>query len=117
METKTVYQTDEHGFYLYPMVAYELSLSPGHYNVPYGAVEPAPPPAADGMVARWREDAWSVVEDHRREMLYVTGIGAQYQIGSIIKVEGENASYDGGGPIPSWLTTTAPTSAEPPSAP
>lgn len=108
MEKKTVYQTDEHGFFLYPAIAHELYLSPGGFNVPYGAVEVQPPNVDGGMVSMWDGAAWSVVEDHRGTKLYVAESGREYQIGTALEVDGQSVTYHGGGPVPPWLTLDAP---------
>lgn len=113
METKPVFQGDQHGFYLYEAVANELPLSPGAFNIPYGAYEDKPPLAPDGMVARRDGNGWQVVADHRRDMLYVVETGQQYSIGSPVEVGGQTLMYDGGGAVPAWLTDDAPTLAEP----
>jgi hypothetical protein len=114
MATINVYQTDDHGFYLYETVAYEFPLAPGTYNIPYGAYTDAPPEVAAGMVARRVDDEWVVVEDHRKDVLYVVASGQQYTIGSIVEVDGADQSYDGGGPVPTWLTDVAPVQDEQP---
>ncbi|KDB09779.1 hypothetical protein LIG30_1263 [Burkholderia sp. lig30] len=108
MKTMTVYQTDHDGCYLYPVVANELALQPDSFNIPYGAVETEPPAAASGMVAQWSNGAWATVLDNRSTALYVASTGAQYPIGGSVEVGGASVSYNGLGPIPSWLTTTAP---------
>jgi len=104
----TVYQADAHGFYLHPVVANELPLSPGTYNVPYGAQLQPPPEAPIGMVARAVADEWELVEDHRAETLYRTDTGDQYDLGTTLQLGGEAVRYVGAGPIPNWLTTEAP---------
>ena len=40
---KTVYQANDDGLFLYETVANELALTPGSFNIPYGAFEDAPP--------------------------------------------------------------------------
>ena len=112
METKTVYQTDDLGFFLYAIEANELYLSPGSFNMPYGAVEDPPPVPMDGMVAIWRGEQWEVVEDHRSEQLYLTASGKEYLMGSSVEVGGQTVSYRGGGPIPVWLTVDRPDTTE-----
>lgn len=109
MNTITVWQTNAAGFLLYAIGANELSMQSGEYNIPYGAYADAPPDARAGHVARRIEGAWAMVEDHRSDTLYVIdGHGTKYQIGSEIEIEGTMLSYDGGGPIPDWLTLDAP---------
>lgn len=113
METKPVFQTDQSDFYLYEAVANELPLSPGAFNIPYGAYEDRPPVAPEGMVARRNGNAWVVVEDHRRDVLYVVATGQQYSIGSHVEAEGDTLVYDGGGAVPAWLTDVPPAPPEP----
>jgi len=117
MKTKAVYQTDQRGFFLYESEAHELALAPGYFNIPNGAYELKPPATGAGMVARWLEDGWSLVEDHRSDILYYIKTPAteetpalieQYVIGTEATADGELVSYDGGGPIPAWLTDVAP---------
>lgn len=116
---KTVWQSDLLGFLLYPVIAYELTLQPGSFNIPFGAVESEPWPAPAGMVNRANDDwaAWVLVEDHRRDALYyvkepATGekqaVLELYRMGAVIEIDGQTESYDGGGPIPTWLTATPP---------
>ncbi|WP_353191951.1 phage tail protein [Pandoraea pnomenusa] len=108
MEEKTVYQTDAAGFFLYRTTAHELFLSPGEFNVPYGAVEAEPPAANDGSVPKWDGEKWMIVEDHRQKSLYVVATGAAYTLGDTVELNSESVTYDGGGPIPAWLTLDAP---------
>ncbi|MCI3205835.1 MULTISPECIES: phage tail protein [Pandoraea] len=108
MELKTVYQTDERGLFLYPTTAHELYLSPGEYNIPFGAVEAEPPVTEDGTVQKWIEGAWTVVEDNRHKRLYVARSAEEYQLGATIEINGESVTYHGDGPIPEWLTDTRP---------
>lgn len=108
MNTITVYQADADGFFLYESKASELALDPGHFNVPFGAVPAEPPSVSSGQVARLMNGEWTVVEDHRSDMLYVIATGASYQVGT--NVHGQ--SYDGGGPIPVWLTDVQPAPAD-----
>ncbi|MFY1901499.1 phage tail protein [Achromobacter xylosoxidans] len=113
MATKTVYQTDPAtGIYLFPTLANELALAPGVFNIPFGAYEDAPPAAEPGHVAK-RDHAgsgWTVVEDHRGDVLYLADHGGQYSLGSTVEIEGLPMSYPGWGKVPAWLTLTAPTS-------
>lgn len=108
MKTKTVYQADADGFFLYTTEACELPLQPGCFNVPYLACEDEPPAVSGGRVAKRVDSAWSVVDDNRDASLYVVSTGAPYQIGSEVEVDGAAARYDGGGPFPSWLTDAVP---------
>lgn len=108
MKTIDVYQTDANGFFLYAATASELFLSPGTFNIPYGAVTDAPPKAVMGKAATWDGNAWRMVEDNRSVRLYVARSGAEYQLGSVVNIDGESVTYHGGGPIPDWLTKTQP---------
>ena len=45
---KSVFQTDDDGLFLYETVANDLPLSPGAYNVPFGAYPDAPPAGSSG---------------------------------------------------------------------
>lgn len=108
MKTKTVFQTDLDGLFLYETVANELALQPGSFNVPYGAVDSPPPQLPQGYVARWAGTTWESVEDHRADTLYVVDTGALYTRGSVVEVGDEEAAYAGWGPVPKWLTTSAP---------
>ncbi len=107
MKSITVYQADENGHFLYQTTASELYLSPGNFNVPYCAVEVEPPVAAGGMVPKWDGLAWTIVEDHRHETLYVAETGQEYHYGAAVQIGGESVTFHGTGPIPHWLTTTA----------
>ncbi|SAI47496.1 tail fiber assembly protein [Bordetella ansorpii] len=110
----TVYQADAEGIYQYPTYANELSLDPGTFNVPYGAVLTPPPDAPAGQVARARGDAWELVEDHRTERLFRTDLATvdPYNFGQVLLIDGQAVRYPGWGPIPAWLTPIAPASAE-----
>lgn len=108
MNTIPVYQADANGFYLYESKASELALDPGNYNIPFGAVQSAPPKCIDGEVARLVNGEWGVVEDHRADTLYVVATGAKYTLGTAV----DGQSYDGGGPVPEWLTDVEPAPAE-----
>lgn len=112
MNTQTVYQTTPAGLYQYETVANELKFTPGVFNIPFGAVETAPPAPASGMVPRWTGSAWEQVEDHRGEDLYVVESGERYTLGKEVEVSGSPVSYPGWGPLPAWLMTTAPVPAE-----
>ncbi|AOK40849.1 hypothetical protein [Burkholderia vietnamiensis] len=108
MKTMTVYQTDHDGCYLYPVVANELALQPDSFNIPYGAVETEPPEAASGTVAQWADGAWQLVADNRGTVLYVAATGVQYEFGCTVEIDSASVSYNGLGPIPAWLSATAP---------
>lgn len=103
MNTKDVFQADQYDFFLYKTKANELPLTPGKYNIPFGAYENAPPVAPEGMVARRIDGVWAVVEDHRKAVLYVVESGKPYTLHDVVEIGGASFSYDGGGPIPLWL--------------
>lgn len=105
MKTIPIWQTDIGGFLLYPATANELAMQPDEYNIPFGAYEDEPPEAPSGYVARRIDDVWAIVEDHRSDTLYLVGTAEQYQIGTELAVGAEVLRYDGGGPIPAWLTS------------
>lgn len=113
MKTKTVYQTNQDGLFLHETVANELALSPGMYNVPYGAQEEAPPSIPAGKAARWDGKRWTLVEDRRHATLYVAETGELYTFGEQAEVAGEPVSYAGWGPLPGWLTADAPSPTAP----
>lgn len=108
MNTIPVYQADANGFFLYESKASELALDPGNYNIPFGAVVAAPPKCPAGEVARLVNGEWAAVEDHRDDTLYVVGTNAKYTLGSVV----DGQSYDGGGPLPEWLTDVEPAPTE-----
>lgn len=102
------FQTNEQGLF----VGQSMYGSKGYGDVAVSLAE-----VPTGHVARWessvdRNDAeygepgsgrWVVIEDHRSGELYTTD-GARYEMGS--DVDGQ--TYDGLGPVPNWLTDTAP---------
>ncbi|VFR81319.1 hypothetical protein RAN3_2556 [plant metagenome] len=104
----TVYQTDSDGLFLHPVVANELPLQPGTYNVPYGARLTAPPEAPAGQVALAVGESWTLVEDHRDATLYRISDGSEYATGSTVLDAGQVVRYPGWGQVPTWLTPLAP---------
>lgn len=60
MNTKTVYQTDSLGWYLFPTDAYECQIEHGKFHIPAGAYEEAPParPWPEGLWPRHVGGAW-----------------------------------------------------------
>jgi len=50
----------------------------------------------EGMVARRNGNAWTVIEDHRRDVLYVVATGQQYSIGSHVEAGGDTLVYGRG---------------------
>jgi len=113
MQQITVYQTDADGAFLHPVTAHELAMSPGVYNVPFGAKLAAPPEAPAGQVAVAAGDLWFTVEDHRQDTLYVVASGQPYAINTTLLIDAAAVRYTGLGPIPDWLTPDAPVLEEP----
>ncbi|ANY17224.1 hypothetical protein [Bordetella pseudohinzii] len=105
---KKVFQTDDDGLYLYESVANGLALTPGTFNIPYGACDDAPPAPPAGKWPRRLGDAWVMVEDYRTTPLWVVGTGAPYSIGGELDVGDGKVCYPGWGPLPSWLTRVEP---------
>lgn len=58
MKTKTVSQLDESGYYLGETVAHESPLQPGHYLIPAGAIDRAPPTPQPGRRHRPWGTGW-----------------------------------------------------------
>lgn len=105
---KAVFQTDNDGLYLYQSTANELVLTPGMFNIPYGAYEDAPPTPPAGKWPRRLGDAWTMVEDYRTTPLWVVETGAPYSIGAQHEGAGGKVSYPGWGQLPAWLTAVEP---------
>lgn len=108
MSQKTIYQADKNGFFLYEDQANAFFLDPTRFNIPYLAYEEKPPATDPGYVARRKNGEWIVVEDHRADVLYVASTGEIYTIDSTVEIDNASVRYDGGGPIPPWLTPDAP---------
>ena len=106
---KNIYQTDGDGLYLYASVANELALTPGQFNIAFGAYEDAPPSSLEGKCPRRVGDAWIMVADYRTTPLWVVEDGTPYSVGADHEVAGEKVSYPGWGTLPSWLTAVEPT--------
>lgn len=105
---KDVFQTDDDGLYLYQSIANELALTPGTFNVPYGAYEDAPPPPPAGKWPRRVGDAWMLVDDYRNTPLWVVDTGESYSIGSELEGASGKLRYPGWGELPAWLTPEEP---------
>lgn len=120
MRSIPVWQADDKGFLLFETVANELVLDPGEFNRPYQSYDERPHEEPPGMVNRRNlpvNDAWVLVEDHRADILYYVHTPAteekpavinQYHLDQVVLVDGVQVSYDGGGPVPDWLTDVAP---------
>lgn len=107
---KVAYQTAPNGLYLHEVAASELALSPGEFNIPFGAYIEAPPAAPAGKVARREGERWNLVDDHRSTPLWITETGLPYSVDTRATVDGQEVAYPGYGPIPSWLTVAEPIS-------
>jgi len=111
MNQITVYQTDADGAFLHTTVANELPLTPGLFNVPFGAKLIAPPDAPAGHVAVAVGDGWITQEDHRSESLYLVSTGVPYALKTTIMLDAGAVRYTGLGAIPDWLTDVVPVAA------
>ena len=105
---KSVFQTDDDGLFLYETVANDLPCRPAP-NVPFGAYPDAPPAGGSGRCRAGRQ--W--LADGRRPSRHAAmggGNGESYAIGSKIKLRGgvDDLRYPGWGPLPAWLSDTAP---------
>ncbi|CUI71171.1 hypothetical protein [Achromobacter xylosoxidans] len=107
MNKKTVYQTNNDGLFLYETEANELALSPGAFNIPFGAVEAAPPKSQAHQVARYTGKKWEIVEDHRRSILNVVATGERYVIGQVVQLDDKPHVFPGWGPVPEWLSVAS----------
>jgi hypothetical protein len=58
MNTKTVYQTDDNGFYIGETIAFESPLEPGVYHIPRGCVEEQPPKVSFKERPRLVNNVW-----------------------------------------------------------
>lgn len=105
---KIVFQANDDGLFMYQTVANELALTPGSFNIPYGACEVAPPMAPAGKWPRWVGQAWVMVDDYRTTPLWVVETGMPYSIGAEVDSAAGKVSYPGWGPLPVWLTQEDP---------
>lgn len=62
MDTKTVYQLEDQGFYVGPTDADRSPLEENVWLIPRGCVTAAPPKAVEGKVAQWDGRRWRLVE-------------------------------------------------------
>lgn len=62
MDSKLVYQVDDHGIYVGPAVADQSPLEPGAWLIPAGCVLEEPPKAPAGMTCKWDGLQWLHVE-------------------------------------------------------
>lgn len=105
---KSVFQTNDDGLFLYEAAANALPLTPGSFNVPFGAFGDAPEAPPAGKWPRRVGDAWVMVDDYRTTPLWVVATGAPYSIGSEHDGVDGKARYPGWGKLPAWLTTDTP---------
>jgi hypothetical protein len=105
---KEVFQTGDDGLYLYASVANELALSPGTFNIAYGAYEDAPPAPPAGKLPRRVGETWVMVDDYRTTPLWVVETDTPYSIGADHDGAGGKVSYPGWGALPAWLTADEP---------
>jgi len=105
---KEVFQTGDDGLYLYASVANELALSPGTFNIAYGAYEDAPPAPPAGKWPRRVGETWVMVDDYRTTPLWVVETDTPYSIGVEHDGVGGKVSYPGWGALPAWLTADEP---------
>lgn len=113
MQPITVYRIDpKTRLFMYPEPV--LPDPDGEYVVPGNCVLVAPPPAGENERAQWGDElplldpnfgrpgtsTWQVIGDHRKAGLYLTSDGSKYEIDQ--EIDGQ--TYDGIGPLPSWLT-------------
>ncbi|MPT39994.1 MAG: phage tail protein [Achromobacter sp.] len=105
---KDVFQTDNDGLFLYKSVAHELPLTPGEFNVPYGAYVDEPPTPPAGKWPRRVGNVWIMIEDYRTTPLWVVETGAPYSLGSEHDGADGKVSYPGWGTLPVWLTAVEP---------
>lgn len=57
-----VYQTNELGIYVGPVIADESPLEPGVWLIPGGCVEIEPPQTSVDQVAVWQAGAWIIMQ-------------------------------------------------------
>lgn len=57
---KTVYQTDENGHLVGPVLADPDPMEAGRFLIPGGCIEAAPPAVPEGKRARWTGAAWTL---------------------------------------------------------
>lgn len=115
MKQIDTYQTDQFKIFMYVSKANEFELDPGKYNVAHGAYTDEPPTVPAGKLVRRnaKDDGWLKQDDNRKNIYYVIETGEQYSIGAPVNVGGNEVLYDGGGPVPTWLTDIKPVPPEP----
>jgi hypothetical protein len=109
MQSKIVYQANEKDFFIHDVEIYKGES--GEFVIPYRAYEDSPHPIPEGFCARRLGGVsghWAIGEDHRRDALYVAGTATKYEIDHIEVADGVELVYGGFGPLPAWLSATAP---------
>ena len=96
---KKVYQTDSDGLYLYESIANELAMTPGRFNVPFGAYEDAPA-RKSGKWPRRVGGAWVMVEDYRTTPLWVVETGESRSALSMMAWPEKSATRAGASCLP-----------------
>lgn len=73
-ETKTVYQLDYQNCFVCATAADADPMQPGHWLIPAGCVESAPPETGKNQVAQWQADSqtWRIIPDYRGQTAYRT---------------------------------------------
>ena len=104
---KSVFQTDDDGLFLYETVANDLPCRPAPTTCPLAPIPMRRPRQARGRAGRAMAGRWSKTIAPRRYGWRKRGV---YAIGSKIKLRGgvDDLRYPGWGPLPAWLSDTAP---------
>lgn len=73
-ETKTVYQLDYQNCFVCATAADADPMQPGHWLIPAGCVEIAPPEMGKNQVAQWQPESqtWRIIPDYRGQTAYRT---------------------------------------------
>ena len=73
-ETKTVYQLDYQNCFVCATAADADPMQPGHWLIPAGCVESAPPETGKNQVAQWQQESqtWRIIPDYRGQTAYRT---------------------------------------------
>lgn len=73
-DTKTVYQLDYQRCYVCDTVADADPMQPGHWLIPAGCVEVAPPATGKNQAAQWQPESqtWRIIPDYRGQTVWRT---------------------------------------------
>ena len=73
-DTKTVYQLDYQRCYVCDTVADADPMQPGHWLIPAGCVEVAPPETGKNQAAQWQPEnqTWRIIPDYRGQTVWRT---------------------------------------------